>query len=196
MTTTATERKTPLHDLQAIRRQFRLLVGDGNVTELRALEATTKDDRYPRTLFGYFNNADDLAKWAGTIKTAKGIYIIPNQINPALLARRANRIKQAGKGDATQDSDIIRRRWLLVDCDAIGRRTYRQPTRNTKRPGNVPGTYARSDTRAGMARSDRGGLGQRVPLAVSDRPAGRRRRHSATLPAGPRAAVHGCGGQG
>ena len=62
MTHTATDRTQPLHDLQAIRDTFPLLVGDGNITELRAVEATTASDRYPRTLFGYFNNADDLAK--------------------------------------------------------------------------------------------------------------------------------------
>ena len=115
MTETTKARTDPAE----IARAYRLLVGDGNVTELRALEATTAADRWPRTLFGYFDNAEALADAAAAFKTAKGVYLIPNAVNSVLLARAANRIKQAGKGDSTQDTDILRRRWLLIDADPI-----------------------------------------------------------------------------
>jgi hypothetical protein len=137
--TTATDRTKRLHDPQAIKAAFHLLVGDGNVTELRALDATTAGDRWAKTWAGYFDNADDLAKAAGTIKTAKGIYFIPNAVNPALLARASNRIKVAGKGGGSQDSDIIGRRWLLVDCDAI-------------RPADISATDAEHDAARQRAR--------------------------------------------
>jgi hypothetical protein len=117
------------HDAAEIIRTYRLLIGDGNATELRALEAKRQEDYRPGTLFGYFDNAEALAAAVATITTAKGVYIVPNAVNPALLARACNRVKVAGKGDTTQDSDIIRRRWLLVDCDAV-------------RPANISATNA------------------------------------------------------
>ncbi|MDG2410164.1 MAG: YfjI family protein, partial [Pirellulales bacterium] len=49
--------------------------------------------------------------------TAKGIYIAPNPVNPALLSRAANRIRKAQKGESTGDSDIVCRKWLLIDTD-------------------------------------------------------------------------------
>ncbi len=40
-------------------------------------------------------------------------------MNPSLLARALNRIRICkGKEPLTSDLDIIRRRWLLIDCDA------------------------------------------------------------------------------
>lgn len=114
---TATKGRT---DPAEIIRAYRLIVGDGNATELRALEAQRQGDYRPATLFGYFDDGQALAAAVQRITTAKGIYIVPNEVNPALMARAANRIKQASKGDAsTQDSDILRRRWLLIDADPV-----------------------------------------------------------------------------
>lgn len=115
---TSTKSRT-LHDPAEIIRAYRLIVGDGNVTELRALKAQRRDDYRSCTLCGYFDSADALVAAVGTIKTAKGVYIVPNPVNPDLLARSCNRLKPAGMGDATQDSHIIRRRWLLIDSDAV-----------------------------------------------------------------------------
>ena len=107
-------------DPAEIIRAYRLIVGDGNTTELRALEAQRQGDYRPGTLFGYFDNAEALAAAVAAITSAKGIYIVPNPVKPDLLARCCNRIKLAVKGDAsTQDSDIVRRRWLLIDVDPV-----------------------------------------------------------------------------
>ena len=107
------------YDTQHIVEAVRLIVGDGNVTELRALDATVGGDRYPATYSGYFNDPEKLAQAAATIRTAKGIYITPNPVKPALLARANNRLRRMSKGDnSTSDHDIIARRWLLIDCDA------------------------------------------------------------------------------
>jgi hypothetical protein len=50
-----------------------------------------------------------------------GIYVTLNPVNPALLARRANRVKRRlGARDATTaDGDILRRRWLPIDVDPV-----------------------------------------------------------------------------
>ena len=118
MSTTPPVSTSRLYHAESVAEAVRLLVGPGNVTELRALEAITPADRWPCTQSGYFDDPDKLAEALRGIKSAKGIYIIPNTVDPALLARAANRIRKTPKGESTQDTDIVRRRWLLVDTDA------------------------------------------------------------------------------
>ena len=108
---------TQHHDPRVIIETLRLIVDAGNVIEIRALDAVV-GNRWPGTLSGYFDDPDKLAQAVGTIKTAKGIYITLNPVNPDLLARKHNRIDKAEKGGLTQDSHILCRRWLLIDCDA------------------------------------------------------------------------------
>ena len=61
--------------------------------------------------------------WSRSILTdsVHGIYVTLNEVNPALLSRRANRIKmRLGKKDSTtSDADILRRRWLPIDIDPL-----------------------------------------------------------------------------
>jgi hypothetical protein len=66
---------------------------------------------------GYFDDAAKMLAAVRGITTAKGIYIIPNPVDPSLLARAANRIRKATKGESTSDANIVARRWLLVDAD-------------------------------------------------------------------------------
>ena len=109
-------RLTPVS--QTITEAVRLIVDEGNVTELRALDATVVGGLgQPRIHVGYFDNPEALAEAVATIRTAKGIYITPNPVDSALLARANNRLKRAGRGEATADGDIRRRRWLLIDAD-------------------------------------------------------------------------------
>jgi hypothetical protein len=107
----------PKINLKKISKAISLICGEG-VTEVRALEATAKGDRWSATYFGYFDDSEKLAKTVGDITKAKGIYFVPNAVNPALLSRAANRLVKAGKGATTQDTDIVRRQWLLIDVDA------------------------------------------------------------------------------
>jgi hypothetical protein len=106
-------------DTTEIVRSLRTILEPGQVTEVRALEATTAGYGRPRTISGYFNDPEQIAKALNVLTGAKGIYFTPNPINPALLARACNRLKDAGKSETTSDRDIIRRRWLLVDCDPV-----------------------------------------------------------------------------
>ncbi len=73
---------------------------------------------------GYFDNFEKLADQVCILDDnpqIRGIYITLNEVNPALLARRANRIiMRLSKKDATTaDKDIIRRHWLPIDINPI-----------------------------------------------------------------------------
>ncbi len=95
-------------------RSAELLLTTESVVELRALKV---DGVYGSgTLSGYFNDAAALVDAAQKVDgKARGVFVTLNPVDPALLARANNRVK---KPDATSsDSDITRRRWLMVDLD-------------------------------------------------------------------------------
>ena len=133
------------HSPEAIAKAVRLIVGVGHVTELRALDAVVTDERWPHTVSGYFDDPDKLAEAVGAIKSAKGIYFVPNPVNPALLARANNRIRKAAKGESTQDIDVMHRHWLLVDVDA-------------QRPSGISATDAEHEAAIERARTIYGHL--------------------------------------
>lgn len=99
---------------------LRLLIEPGQVAELRALNVSRQYGK-PATYFGFFHSdhLDLMTQQAigMTLGQASGVYFTLNPVNVDLLARAANRVKEAKSGDATSDRDILRRRWLLVDCD-------------------------------------------------------------------------------
>jgi P4 family phage/plasmid primase-like protien len=94
-----------------------VLAEPGQVVEVRALAGNA-------THSGYFTDFSALARFTEALDTdpsVHGIYVTLNPVNPALLARRANRIKMhICRSDATTgDADILRRRWLPVDLDPV-----------------------------------------------------------------------------
>lgn len=100
-----------------IQHTLEILAAPGGVFEVRALGR--------RTASGYYDT-DHIEKAVGDIEAleadpdVKGIYVTLNEVNPSLIARRANRIEtRLGKDATTSDADIARRRWLLVDLDPI-----------------------------------------------------------------------------
>ncbi|TAJ43872.1 hypothetical protein [Methanofollis fontis] len=113
------------------------LVPPGDVVEVRALS-----DRFTHS--GYF---DDLTRCAEAVAALdadpdlKGIYITLNRVDPALLARRANRVKmRLSRSDpTTSDADILSRRWLPIDLDPV-------------RPSGVSSTDAEHE--AALAKAD------------------------------------------
>ncbi|HEY7061648.1 MAG TPA: AAA family ATPase [Chloroflexota bacterium] len=109
----------PAPDPAAIRRALDVLLAPGQVTELRALDVSTPSYSRAHTERGYFDNWDRLAAAAAQLAPhAGGVYIVPNPVNPALLARTANRIKAVTEKDAsTTDTDVTTRRWLPIDVD-------------------------------------------------------------------------------
>jgi len=95
-----------------------LLIEPGSVAELRAIGADG------RISSGYFDDPARMAAAAEVLDTSaefSGIYLTLNPVNPALHARRANRVQaRLGRKDATTaDGDIVRRRWLPVDVDPV-----------------------------------------------------------------------------
>jgi len=101
----------------SLRDAVALLAGVGQVVEVRALADQN-------THSGYFNDYDALVRQVearGSDPTIQGIYITLNKVNPALLSRRANRIKErlGRKDSSTADIDIVRRRWLPIDIDPL-----------------------------------------------------------------------------
>ena len=72
----------------------------------------------------YFDSAEVLAAKVEALdglQSVQGIYVTLNAVNPALLSRRANRIKmRLGKKDVTTaDNDIVKRQWFPVDVDPV-----------------------------------------------------------------------------
>jgi hypothetical protein len=99
---------------QAVRHTAGVLFAAGQVVELRVLN-------YPKgnaTTSGYFDNPDALAHAAATFNGKVSVYLTLNPVNPALLARSCNRVKEWAK-TTTGDADIVRRTWLLLDFDSV-----------------------------------------------------------------------------
>lgn len=106
-----------MYEAEHVRETFGTIVGSGNVTELRAINVTSSDTRWPHVVSGYFNGPEKLIAALKKIKTASGIYIVPNPIDFALMARAENRVQRVTKGGTTQDKDVLKRKWLFVDVD-------------------------------------------------------------------------------
>ena len=81
------------------------------------LELRVLDGR--RTHIGYFDDPAKMAAAASKLTSKTGnAYITLNPCPKDLMARTgANLVRQAEKGEATADKDIVRRRLLLIDCD-------------------------------------------------------------------------------
>jgi hypothetical protein len=89
------------------------LILPGHVYELRAPRGRQG------TISGYFDNAADIYE-ASRIYDGKvpGLYVTLNPVKNALLARAKNRLNTTAK-TTTSDPDILKRYWLLIDCDAV-----------------------------------------------------------------------------
>src|SRR6266403_1125258 len=84
-----------------------VFVRPGQVSQLRALSVGDKD-----AVTRYFDGThlEDAAKQVLQWESlgSKGIYFIPNPVRPDLLGARGSPKK----------ADVIRRHWLLIDCDS------------------------------------------------------------------------------
>lgn len=141
-------------DPREIRRALDVLIAPGQVVELRALDVA--DGRWRRTVSGYFDDMELLVEAAMKLSGhAKGVYITANPADPALLARRANRVEAITERDSlTADSHIVARRWFLVDFDAA-------PASGIS---TTDGEHGKAITRAELVREHLGGLGWPDPI--------------------------------
>lgn len=118
------KRSTVAHrqvDRDEICRFLKVAAQPGEIIELRLLRAFPRGQQFPATMSGYFDDHDALAENAEKYSaSAQGVYITLNPVNPALLARSANKLRVAEKGSPlTSDADVIWRRWLPIDLDPI-----------------------------------------------------------------------------
>lgn len=103
---------TPQANINEIVRSMKLFVGPGQLGEVRIIQKSGGTSGF---YFG-FDEIDEAAQLAATFdSTAKGIYLVMNEINPATLdGRDTLTILFSG---LTKDSNITRRGWLLIDFD-------------------------------------------------------------------------------
>jgi hypothetical protein len=97
-----------------IRRGISLVFDPGDVVEVRI----------PKTragvVAGYFDDHAALAaaiEAADTKYRAAGVYYALNRIDPALLGRACNRLKERAEY-TTADNNVLWRRWLPIDLDS------------------------------------------------------------------------------
>ncbi len=102
---------TSIHD------SLTALFQPGQIIEVRAIS----DDGMASGYFDSFESLVQKVTILGDEGRYQGIYVTLNEVNPALLARRANRIKTrlSKKDSTTSDADILRRRWLPIDIDPV-----------------------------------------------------------------------------
>jgi hypothetical protein len=102
-------------DRAEVARGISLLFNPGDVMEVRIF--TTRAG----TVSGFFDDRGTAAEAiceADVKYRPEGIYYIINEINPALLGRAYNRLKERVEL-TTADNNIVRRRRLPVDLDAV-----------------------------------------------------------------------------
>lgn len=100
----------------AIQRALAVMAATGQVIEVRMVNV---DGRKQRVDSGYFDDFEQVARViTAYTRRAEGIYMTLNPINPALLARAANRIKP-WSNLTTADVDITHRCWLPIDIDPV-----------------------------------------------------------------------------
>ena len=98
-----------------IRAALAVLAEPGAVIEIRAF------GRNGSTWSGYYSDAAlcaDAVEARDAAGDMDGIYVTLNPVDPALHAKRHNRIERLPqRASTTADAAIVRRRWLLVDID-------------------------------------------------------------------------------
>ena len=106
-------------DANEIIHALRLWFQAGDVFEVRVLYAVSADWMRPHTESGYFDyeHIPDAAAAIGKLRAYRGAYATVNPVKPELLARAWNRIRPVLKEPTTADSEVLARRWLLIDCD-------------------------------------------------------------------------------
>ena len=95
---------------QAVLQALNELIPEGSVIEVRILGTSMG------TLSGYFNDPHKLIDAILPHDGKYNIFITLNPVNPALIARSANRLTPYAK-QTTADGDIVGRIWLAIDID-------------------------------------------------------------------------------
>ena len=108
----------PATNPEAIHAFWQWATQPGEVREVRVPDTRpTGPNRFFGVQGGYFDNEDDFVAAVAKISPldAAGVYLSLNPVDPALLARAANRLVQVKT--AAADADVLRIRNLLIDVD-------------------------------------------------------------------------------
>ena len=134
-------------DANEITHALRLWFQAGDVFEVRVLDAVSADYRREHIESGYFDyeHISAVPEALKRLLSFRGAYVTVNPVNPDLLARAVNRLRPAGRNPTTADTDIVRRRWLLIDCDP-------------RRASGVSSSNAEHESALAKAREIRDGL--------------------------------------
>lgn len=104
-----------LFDLPEIKHSLSILFQPTDIIEVRALDV---ENRPGSTRVGFFSDHEKAANAIASLSgRCTGVYILPNKIDADLLNRSANIMKSSGRNDCTSDSNVVERRWLLIDFD-------------------------------------------------------------------------------
>ena len=96
---------------EEIIRSLEVLFEPGAVVELRAFKGR-------ETVSGYYDDHVVLAGEAGRLEDrGYSVNVTLNEVDPALVARAANRVRKVYREPTTADSAIVRRCWLPLDFD-------------------------------------------------------------------------------
>ena len=100
----------------------RLLIEPASLTEVRVL-LHSGGERICRNQYYYGHQAEQIARDVHALDqlpNCVGIYLIPNPIDTALVERNTKWRKPfITKVLSSNSSNMLRRRWILVDCDSI-----------------------------------------------------------------------------
>ena len=120
---------TPASNLAEIRRGLQAYCRQGSVYELRALGVGPSSRR---VIYGYYDDLERMAQNAASLSgRARGVYFTPNPVSDELVQRSPNGLREFKRGHneaegaaasgekLTRDSDVVRRRWILLDFDPV-----------------------------------------------------------------------------
>jgi hypothetical protein len=101
-------------DPREVRKALDVLLQADAVSELRVLQAQRQG-----TLTGYYDDRErlfeDAVRWSGH---CRAVFVTLNPVEPPSRLRVLNRLIRL-RIDQTDDSAIVRRRWLLIDIDPV-----------------------------------------------------------------------------
>ena len=97
---------------QELNKTFSYINPDEDYMEIRILNTSNG------TLSGYFNSAEDICNAVRTFDGKSNIFFTLNTLSPEITARSQDHFTKYSK-NTTTDSEIIRRKWILLDFDPV-----------------------------------------------------------------------------
>jgi hypothetical protein len=121
---TATRPTSGKITVETIADWLRLFFEPGDVTELRAVRCQDNEKYRPHTEAGFFDyeHFDLMAETAMDLaRISEGVYFTFNPLDPQIRFTVCNRVKHIFTESLSADTDVLCRRWLLVDADPVRR---------------------------------------------------------------------------